>query len=345
MNIVIIDDTPSNIKLLQAIVGRLNGCDAVTFTDPMEGLGWCLKRDPDLIIVDFMMPSLDGIELTRRLRLKPATAHTPILMVTAAHEREVRYRALEEGVTDFLTKPLDKMEFMSRLKNMLALRKSHLSMADRAETLAAEVRKATAEVHERERETIFRLVKAAEFRDPDTGAHIMRMANFSQLIAAKLGLPGRDQEMILQAAPMHDVGKLGTPDNILLKPASLTVPEFELMKRHSMIGHEILKDSASPVLQMAAQIALSHHEKFDGSGYPHGLAHDDISILGRIVAVADVFDALTSKRPYKHAWKLDTAAAYLYAEREKHFDPDCVDAFLSEWDTIVAIRKRFGDDQ
>lgn len=344
MNIVIIDDTPSNIKVLQAMVGRLNGCNAVTFTNPMEGLGWCLKRDPDLIIVDFMMPGLDGVELTRRLRLTPATAHTPVLMVTAAHEREVRYRALEEGVTDFLTKPLDKMEFMSRLKNMLALRKSHMSMADRAETLAAEVRKATAEVHERERETIFRLARAAEFRDPDTGAHIMRMANFSQLIAAKLDLPGRDQEMIVQASPMHDVGKLGTPDHILLKPARLTAQEFELMKRHSMIGHEILKDSASPVLQAAAQIALSHHEKFDGSGYPHGLARNDIPVFGRIVAVADVFDALTSKRPYKHAWALDRAAAYLHGERGKHFDPDCVDAFLSEWDVIVAIRKRFGDD-
>jgi len=344
MNVVIIDDTPSNIKVLQAMIGRLHGCDAVSFTDPEEGLAWCLSRDPDLIIVDFMMPGLDGIELTRRLRLAAATAHTPVLMVTAAHEKEVRYRALEEGVTDFLTKPLDKMEFVSRLKNMLALRKSHLSLADRAETLAAEVRKATAEVHERERETIFRLAKAAEFRDPDTGAHIMRMANFSQLIAAKLDLPGRDQEMILQAAPMHDVGKLGTPDHILLKPARLTVQEYDLMKRHPVIGYEILKDSASPVLQMAAQIALSHHEKFDGSGYPYGLARDDIPVLGRIVAVADVFDALTSERPYKRAWEVDRAVTFLQDGRGNHFDPDCVDAFLSEWDTVVAIRRRYRDD-
>jgi len=345
MNIVIIDDTSSNIKLMRAMVSRLDDCGTIAFTDPGEGLTWCLTREPDLIIVDFMMPGLDGIELTQRLRRVPVTAEIPVLMVTAAHEKDVRYRALESGVTDFLTKPLDTLEFVSRLRNMLALRKSHLALAERAESLAAEVRKAMADVHERERETILRLARAAEFRDPGTGAHILRMTGYSQLIALRLGLSDHDQEMMRQAAPMHDVGKLGTPDQILLKPGPLTAQEFESMKRHSAVGYEILKDSASPVLQMAAQIALSHHERFDGGGYPGGLAGEAIPLPGRMVAVADVFDALTSDRPYKRAWQIERAADFLRQGRSTHFDPDCVDAFLSEWATVIAIRERYHDDE
>lgn len=341
MKVVIIDDTPTNIKVMEAMLGRLNGCEAISFTDPAQGLAACLRLDPDLIIVDYMMPGLDGIELTQRLRAVPTCAETPVLMVTATHEKEVRYKALESGVTDFLTKPLDRVEFVSRLKNMLALRQSHLILAGRAESLAAEVRKATAEVLERERETIFRLARAAEFRDPETGAHILRMANFSQLIARGLELPQKDQEMILQAAPMHDVGKLGTPDDILLKRGRLDEAEYETMRLHPIIGYEILKDSASPMLQMAAQIALTHHEKFDGSGYPNKLAGDRIPILGRIVAVADVFDALTSARPYKDAWDLERATAYLRDHRGTHFDPDCVDAFLNAWPAVLDIRARY----
>jgi response regulator RpfG family c-di-GMP phosphodiesterase len=345
MNIVIIDDTSSNIKLMRAMVSRLDDCATVGFTDPGEGLAWCLTREPDLVIVDFMMPGLDGIELTQHLRRVPVTAEIPVLMVTAAHEKDVRYRALESGVTDFLTKPLDTLELVSRLRNMLALRKSHLALAERAESLAAEVRKAMADVHERERETILRLARAAEFRDPGTGAHILRMTGYSQLIALRLGLSDHDQEMMRQAAPMHDVGKLGTPDQILLKPGPLTAQEFESMKRHSAVGYEILKDSASPVLQMAAQIALSHHERFDGGGYPGGLAGEAIPLPGRMVAVADVFDALTSDRPYKRAWQIERAADFLRQGRSTHFDPDCVDAFLSEWATVIAIRERYHDDE
>ena len=345
MNIVIVNDTSSNIDLMRAMVSRLEDCGTVGFTDPREGLTWCLTQDPDLIIVDFMMPGLDGIELTQHLRRVPVTAEIPVLMVTAAHEKDVRYRALESGVTDFLTKPLDRLEFVSRLRNMLALRKSHLALAERAESLAAEVRKAMADVHERERETILRLARAAEFRDPGTGAHILRMTSYSHLIALRLGLSDRDQEMIRQAAPMHDVGKLGTPDQILLKPGPLTAQEFESMKRHSAVGYEILKDSASPVLQMAAQIALSHHERLDGGGYPRGLAGDAIPLPGRMVAVADVFDALTSDRPYKRAWPFEQAADFLRQGRATHFDPDCVDTFLSEWATVIAIRERYHDDE
>ena len=344
MNVVIVDDQQINVTLMQALIGKVGGCTPVSFTDSQKGLGWCLDNEPDLVIVDYMMPELNGIDFIRRFRSADGTAEVPVLMVTADHEREVRYNALESGATDFLTKPVDRMEFLSRVKNMLALRRSHLSLADRAATLAAEVKKATAEIQAREKETVMRLAKAAEYRDPETGAHILRMANYSQVIARQMGLPEDVHEMILQAAPMHDLGKLGTPDHILLKPGRLTPEEMDIMKRHARDGFEILRGSSSAMLQMAARIALAHHEKFDGSGYPDGVRGEDIPLEGRIVAVADVFDALTSERPYKKAWEVSAAVDLLKEGRGAHFDPACVDAFLADWDSVMAIKARFQDE-
>lgn len=341
MDVVIVDDTPTNVTLMQVLVGRIEGCRPRTFTESAAGLQWCLDNDPDLVIVDYMMPAPDGLEFIRRLREAHSAEDTPLLMVTADHERQVRYSALESGATDFLTKPVDRIEFTSRVKNMLTLRRSHLLLSDRAAMLAAEVRTATSVIYAREKETIVRLARAAEWRDPETGAHILRMANYSRLIAARLGMPEEFQQRLLHAAPMHDIGKIGTPDQILLKPARLTNEEFEVMKTHTTIGYEILCDSAAPALALAASIALRHHEKFDGSGYPHGLAGATIPVEGRIVAVADVFDALTSERPYKRAWNLDEAARYLAEGSGRHFDPDCVDAFLGDWAGVLAIHKQF----
>lgn len=343
MKVVIIDDTPVNLALMQALVSRVEAGDTLTFSDPEAGLAHCLDVQPDLLIVDFMMPGIDGLELIRRFRAGPGNQDVPILMVTAAHEKEVRYEALESGATDFLAKPIDKNEFIPRVRNMLRLRQHSLGLANRAEELAEAVDRAVFDIHERERDTVTRLAKAAEFRDPETGSHIQRMAHFSAMIGRELALDAATCDMLLSAAPMHDVGKLGTPDAILLKPGRLTPDEFEIMKRHAAIGHEILKDSASPVLHMAAEIALTHHEKFDGSGYPRGLSGDDIPLIGRIVAVADVFDALTSARPYKRPWTLEDARAYLEQGRGAHFDPVCVDVFLARWDEVMAIRARFED--
>lgn len=344
MNVVIVDDTQINLTLMRALIGKIGGCETRGFASSGEGLAWCIENDPDLVIVDYMMPAPDGLEFIRRLRQRPDKADMPILMVTADHENGVRYGALESGATDFLTKPIDRIEFTSRVRNMLALRRSHVQLSQRAHTLAEEVRQATQEIYAREKETILRLSKAAEFRDPETGAHILRMAHYSRLIAGHLGLPVDEQEIILEAAPMHDVGKLGTPDHILLKPGRLTPEEFAIMQRHAEIGHEILHGSAAPMLQVAAEIALSHHEKFDGSGYPRGLAGADIPLRGRIVAVADVFDALTSERPYKKAWELPRALDLLREQRGVHFDPDCVDAFLHDLEAVLAICSRFQDE-
>ncbi len=343
MNVVIVDDTQINVTLMQALVNRIDGCKPVCFTESAAGLAWCLTNNPDLVIVDYMMPAPDGIEFIQRCRAEPSKAEVPILMVTADHEKEVRYRALESGANDFLTKPIDRIEFTSRVKNMLAIRRSHLALSDRAVWLAEEVNKATAGIREREREAVFRLARAAEFRDPETGAHIQRMAHYSRLIAKQLGLDETQQELILEAAPMHDVGKLGTPDMILLKPGKLSPEEFAVMKQHASIGWEILRDSAAPTLQIAAEIAHTHHEKFDGSGYPRGLAGAQIPLFGRIVAVGDVFDALTSARPYKPAWEFGRAWEFVVAQRSTHFDPDCVDAFLACRDGVIAIREQFRD--
>jgi putative two-component system response regulator len=266
-------------------------------------------------------------------------------MVTANHETDLRHQALRIGVTDFLNKPLDNTEFLARSTNMLALHQSRKKLADRASWLADEVQKATAGVVARERETIFCLAKAAEYRDPETGAHIVRMAHYSKHIASQLGLPKDQVDTLLEAAPMHDVGKVGTPDLILLKPSKLSDAEYSIMKQHASIGYEILNTSSSALLKVAAEIALTHHEKFDGSGYPRQLKGDEIPIFGRIVAVADVFDALTSERPYKKPWSIEQASQFLKDNAGTHFDPACVDAFFTGFEEVLAIKNQFIDVQ
>jgi response regulator RpfG family c-di-GMP phosphodiesterase len=217
-------------------------------------------------------------------------------------------------------------------------------MADHASWLSGEVRKATQEIVQRERETVFRLAKAAEYRDPETGAHILRMAHYSMLIARELGLSEADQQLILEAAPMHDIGKVGIADKILLKPARLTPEEFEVMKQHALFGYELLTGSSSKLLQAAAGIAKGHHEKFDGSGYPDGLQGEAIPIFSRIVAVADVFDALTSERPYKKAWEVEAAVDFLTHGAGSHFDPACVKAFLNAWEDVELVRSKYQEE-
>ncbi len=342
MKVVIIDDAQMNVTLLQHLVRKLPDCESVCFTDPVAGLDWCLANEPDLLVVDYMMPVLSGTELTTRFRAR--YPDIPVLMVTANHETELRHQALQLGVTDFLNKPLDNTEFLARAKNMLALRRSHKQLADRAAWLAEEVRKATEQIVAREQETIFCLARAAEYRDPETGAHILRMAHYSRHVARMLELPLEQQDLLLEAAPMHDIGKVGTPDIILLKPGKLTEAEFSIMKQHAVIGYEVLNASNSPLLKVAAEIAHTHHEKFDGSGYPRGLKGADIPLFGRIVAVADVFDALTSERPYKKAWSIEQATQMLRDGSGKHFDPESIEAFFAGFDEVLSIKEKFMDE-
>ena len=343
MKVAIIDDAQMNVTLLQHLVRKLPGCEPVCFTDPVDALEWCVVNEPDLVIVDYMMPVLNGTDLVQRFRA--SHPDIPVLMITANHETALRHEALKIGVTDFLTKPIDNIEFLARAKNMLALRGSHKKLANHAAWLADEVRQATETIVAREQEAIFCLSRAAEYRDPETGGHILRMAHYSQHIARCMGLSVAQQDLLLAAAPMHDVGKVGTPDMILLKPGKLTDAEFVIMKQHAFIGFEILSSGASSLMQVAAEIAHTHHEKFDGSGYPSALVGEAIPLFGRIVAVADVFDALTSERPYKKAWTIEQATQLLVDSKGTHFDPACVDAFLSDWDEVLKIKQRFLDDE
>lgn len=342
--VLIIDDSEINLTLIKAMVTKLGECDPVLFDNPLRALDWCRENVPDLVIVDYMMPDMDGLKFIGAFRALHGRDEVPILMVTANDQKDVRYEALLGGANDFLIKPIDRVEFSARVRNMLSLRTGQKYLADRAQHLAVLVDERTREIRDREKELIFRISRAAEFRDPETGAHIQRMAHFSQAIAIGLGLDAGAQQLILEAAPMHDVGKIGIPDYILLKPGKLTHEEFEVMKGHSRLGYELLKDSASEIMQAGAQVALTHHEKFDGTGYPRGLKGGEIPIFGRIVAVADVFDALTSERPYKKAWPLEDACRFLEDGRGKHFDPLCVEAFLAEWERIIDIRQRFQDE-
>lgn len=343
MNIVIVDDNAVNLMLMAALARSGTGIEPLRFDDPVAGLAWCREHGADLIVVDYMMPGMDGHQFIEQVRATPRLHDVPVVMVTATGQSVVRRKALELGATDFLTKPVDSTEMKLRLRNLLQLRQAQNLLSDRAAHLAEEVRVATAAILLRERDLIMRLSRAAEFRDPETGGHIQRMAHYAATIARHLGEPESYADALLTAAPMHDVGKLGTPDHILLKKDRLSDVEMLEMHRHAEIGGRILADTDSPLLRLACEIAETHHEKWDGSGYPHGLKGEQIPLGGRIVAVADVFDALNSTRPYKKAWTMDESRAYIEQHSGRHFDPRCVQAFVAGWDDVLAIRARYPD--
>jgi two-component system response regulator RpfG len=304
---------------------------------------WATRNVSDLVLVDYMMPDMDGIEFVKRLRALPGYEHVPIVMVTVHEDRKVRYAALDAGITDFLTKPVDARECLARCRNLLTLRRQQLALEDRRRLLEHMVEDATREVREREKETLMRLARAGEFRDEETGYHLIRMARYSRLIATALGLEPDEGQTIELAAPLHDIGKIGIPDQILLKAGRLDAAEGEIMRRHPLIGYEILKGSASKYVRMGALIALGHHEKFDGSGYPNGLVGEHIPLCARIVSVADVYDALTSVRPYKKAWSSEQAFDYVATQAGRHFDPHMVEAFHSMKKQVLQIQQEWRD--
>jgi putative two-component system response regulator len=334
---------PLVLTLLRHLVSKLPGCEPLCFSDPMAAVQWCMKNAPDLIVADFDMPHMDGTALLEAVRLYHPDV--PVLMITSSSAAELRYRVLHLGSSDFLTKPLDNVEFVARVSNLLSMHAQHKTMSSRAQALAGEVEQTATELINYQRTALVCLSRATRYRDPETGVHIQRMAHYCRHIARNLGLPQDQQALLLDAAPMHDVGKVGVPDAILLKPARLEPYEFLIMQQHAAIGHAILSRTRSPLLDMAAQIAYTHHEKYDGTGYPRGLAGEQIPLVGRIAAVADVYDALTSPRPYKEAWSPGAAADYLVKGSGSHFDPVCVQAFLEGWDEVLDIQQQFSDDQ
>ncbi|MCX8027381.1 MAG: response regulator [Thermodesulfovibrionales bacterium] len=341
MKILIIDDDILSLKLLSQLSKKAGDVEAVCFQTPIEALKWAQDNEPELVLVDYTMPDMNGIDFIRKFKTIPKRATIPIIMITGVAENAIRYEALLSGANDFLTKPVDSTEFIARVRNMLALSEYQKMLSDRAEWLQNEVKKATQEIILREIETIYCLSRATELRDPETGEHILRMSNYSHHIAENLGLNPNDQELLLKIAPMHDIGKVGIADSILLKPDKLTEEEYKTMTTHTIIGYNILKDSRSDVLREASFIALYHHERYDGKGYPMGLKGEEIPLFSRIVAVADVFDALTSVRPYKKAWEVEEACKYLKSVAGSQFDAACVDAFFKNWQRVIDIKNRY----
>lgn len=338
MRVLVLDDGEVNNLLMIAALRPIPGCEPCDFTKPEDALAFAEMSAPEIgvIVTDYEMPGMNGIAFIQAIRQIPYLTHVPIVMVTSLDERALRREALAAGATDFLTKPCDPIEIRVRVSNLLALAGAYREQQNHAALLEREVAAAVATIEAREREIITLLMRAAEHRDTDTGNHIARVAAYVGLIAEALGFPAAECRQLSLASTMHDVGKIAVPDSILLKPGPLTADERSEMERHAERGQRILESSASSIARLAAEIAGSHHERWDGTGYPHRLRGQAIPLSGRIVAVADVFDALTTERPYKKAWSLDAARAHLVAETGRHFDAAVVEAFLSRWPEVAA---------
>jgi putative two-component system response regulator len=336
--ILLVDDNQTNLDLLDMVLGIVGFCDVDATTDPTQVMAMQQAKSYDLILTDLRMPVMDGFAVLEALRASDERSVLPILVITAQTDSESRLRALELGATDFLLKPFDKTEVVNRVVNMLTTRWLYLKQLDVNHELEEKVAARTKALAETTSYVIRSLGRAAEFRDNETGMHVVRMSHFCERLALELGHDRQAVELLKQASTMHDVGKIGIPDHILLKPGRLDEHEFEVMRTHAAIGAEILGGSDSALLILARTIAETHHEKWDGSGYPKGLAGEAIPLEGRIVALCDVFDALTSERPYKKAWPIEEAMAHIQASAGSHFDPALVEVFSAILPDIVALR-------
>ncbi|HEY8584429.1 MAG TPA: HD domain-containing phosphohydrolase [Capillimicrobium sp.] len=326
---LVVDDEPANVLALRALLTSWKLRDVQTTTDPREALALCETSPPDLVMLDLQMPRMDGFAVLEQLRSRlRGPIALPVIVLTADMSIETRRRALAAGARDFVTKPFDPEEVRLRVCNLLEMRALQLQHAASEAALEARVRRRTAELEGAQMEMLQRLALAAEFRDDSTGEHTQRVGRTSRLIAEALGLPREEVERIGLSAPLHDVGKIAVSDTILLKRGALTAGERRTMQRHTVIGGRMLRGSGSQLLQTAERVALTHHERWDGTGYPHGVAGPDIPVPGRIVAVADVFDALTHERPYKAPWPVEQAVEEIASERGRRFEPRVVDAFL-----------------
>ena len=327
--ILIVDDEPANVKLLHQVLLHSGYHNIVQTTDPRDVAEIIKTKEIDLAIFDLMMPELSGTDLIPILERELGARCPPVLILTAATSMEARIEALDAGARDYVNKPFSIPELTARVKNLLEMHLLQKWIRDENQLLETRVAERTAALYNTRLEIIRRLGRAAEYRDNETGMHIIRMSKTSALLAEKLGYTASASEDFLNAAPMHDIGKIGIPDRVLLKPGKFSGPEWQIMQTHAQIGADILHGTHSPLLEFAAEIALNHHEKWDGSGYPRGLKGEDIPLSGRIVAVADVYDALRSKRTYKTAWTEAAALDFMLANKGKHFAPNIVDAFLS----------------
>jgi putative two-component system response regulator len=327
--VLLVDDQPSNLKFLRHVLETEGYGELIAIVDSVEALDRFCELDPDVVITDLWMGRLDGFDFIARIQqLQPPGSYLPVLVATGDHTPEARRRALSAGARDFLTKPLSPAEVRLRVRNLLETRFLHEQLRRHNATLEDRVAERTHELEEARLEILYRLARAAEFRDDHTGRHTLRVGRIAGRIGQVIGLPADAHELIAKAAPLHDIGKIGIPDAILLKQDRLTPPEREIIQSHTRIGADILSGSRFALLQLAEEIALSHHERWDGLGYPHGLAGDRIPLAGRVTAVADVFDALTHDRPYKSAWTVRDALSEIESQSGTQFDPSVVEALL-----------------
>jgi putative two-component system response regulator len=359
--IAIVDDEPINIKIVRKHLQGVGYQNFVTTSDATSAIELITSERPDVVLLDVMMPAVDGIEILRTIRGSEHLQHVPVLILTAATDQATRLRALEAGATDFLAKPVDVSELIPRLRNALLVKAHQDHLANYSEQLESQVRLRTCELEESRLQVIHCLAQAGEYRDDTTGRHVLRVGRYTTILARELGFDPARAAMMGLAALLHDVGKIGVPDSILLKPGPLEPAEREVIKRHCEIGSRIVEPGADevwqtvtgcksstvtapqPLLDMAKTIALTHHEKWDGSGYPFRLAGEQIPIEGRIVAVADVFDALGSARPYKAALPPDRCLEIMAQERGRHFDPAVFDALWRRIEDVLRVYSENAD--
>ncbi len=364
--VMIVDDEPINVKVARKFVGTLGYSNFVTLTDSRKVIEALHEEKPEVLLLDLMMPDISGLDILEAMHSDADLKRIPVIILTASSDRGTRLRALELGATDFLAKPLDPEELAPRIRNALLMRSYENHLRDHAQTLEETVRHRTNDLCASRLELLHCLARAAEHRDDDTGKHVVRVGRFAALIAREAGYPGPYVEVLELAAQLHDVGKIGISDNVLLKAGRLTDEERALMEVHAQVGADVLnahvdmlenslirhselgsvlpRSSQSPLTKLAASIALTHHEKWDGSGYPNGLSGTDIPVEGRMTAIADVFDALRSTRPYKEAFSFDRSFDILLEGRGKHFDPEMLDYFLACRSEIESLDKELRED-
>lgn len=333
--VLLVDDAPENIELLDEILFPFYRTRVALSGEKALAIAFS-SNPPDLILLDVMMPGLDGFQVCEQLKKNPDTRAIPVIFVTGMNEMDDERKGLELGAVDYITKPISPTVVLARVK-------THLALYDQTRELTRLVNLQTAELHNSRLQIIRRLGRAAEFRDNETGNHIIRMSHYARLIGQASGLGEQATEILFNAAPMHDVGKIGVPDHILLKQGKLDAEEWAIMRQHAQIGADIIGNHPDELLQAARSIALTHHEKWDGSGYPHGLAGTDIPLMARIIAMADVFDALTSLRPYKKPWEVDEAVAYIEAQAGLHFDPALIAPFKQVLPQMLEIKEIYAD--
>ncbi len=343
--VLILDDEPDNVLLIaESLRRQLPEVRPMGFTSAAEAAAWCARNEPDLCLIDYRMPEMSGSDFLRVVRGHDHFRAVPVIMITAQACPALQEEALLAGATDFLGKPINPADVVMRVRNHLRLRIGGRERRGEIHDLERRLQDAAQRAVDREQHNIIlQLTRLSGYRDEETATHMLRMASVAVIIAEELGMDGEFREQLRLTAPMHDIGKVGIPDRVLLKPGRLDAVEREIMQGHARIGYDLLKDSTSALMRLGAEIAYSHHEKWNGQGYPNRLAGEAIPLSGRIVAVADVFDALANARPYKHAWTLDDVVGLLRRERGQHFDPACVNALLHRLDDALEIQNQHAE--